>query len=98
MPLKSHACILPYIQRHVAHGTTMHSDEARVYQILPRLGYTHKTVCHERNFVNPFDGTHANEIEGLWSHVKIKWGSMHGVNAANRDAHLDEWMWRWNCQ
>ncbi len=74
----------------------MHSDEARVYQILPRLDYTHKRVCHERNFVNPFDGTHTNRIEDIWSHVKIKWRSMHSVNAANRGAHLDECMWRWN--
>ncbi len=51
VPHKSHACILPYIQKHVAPGTTIHSEEARVYQILPCLRYTHKTVCDERNFV-----------------------------------------------
>ncbi len=96
VPHKSHACILPYIHRHVERGTTIHSDEARVYQILPRLGDTHKTVCHEYNFVNPFDGIHINRIEGLWSHVKIKWRSMHSVNATKRGAHLDKWMWKWN--
>ncbi len=90
MPHKSHACILPYIPRHVARGTTIESDDARVYQILPRLGYTHKTVCHERNIFNPFDGTHTNGIKGIWSLVKIKWRSMHSVNAANRGPHLDE--------
>lgn len=96
---RSRNSVIPHIQRLVAPGTTIITDEAKIYEIIPRMGmnFTHKTVCHATNFVNPRDASaHTNTIEGLWSHLKVKWRAMRGVKKSNKAAHIDEMIWRWN--
>jgi hypothetical protein len=62
--------LLPLIQRHVLPGTTIHTDQWAGYNQLSSLGYTHHTVNHTLNFVDPTTGVHTNMQEGLWHHVK----------------------------
>ena len=42
------------------------------------------------------DGTHTNNIENFWSHLKLKFREMHGVNSDNLPLHLDEYICWWN--
>lgn len=66
------------IQRHVAPGTTITTDEWAAYRRIPALrdaagvslDYTHLTVNHCRQFVNPRNGAHTQNIESAWGPAK----------------------------
>lgn len=65
--------IKPIIQKFVAPGTLIHTDEYGIYQRLEQWDYQHKTVCHGRGeYARDEDGdgfyeVHVNSIEGFWS-------------------------------
>ena len=48
--------ILETIKREVACGSTIHSNERPAYRQLSKLGFNHKTVNHQINYVNPIHG------------------------------------------
>ena len=52
------------------HGTIVHTDQWPSYNGLTAAGYTHLTVNHDIQFVNPLTGVHTNTQEGLWHNVK----------------------------
>ena len=54
----SASTLLPIIQQYIRPGTLIISDEWRAYCQIPSLGYTHQTVNHSQNFVNPATGAH----------------------------------------
>lgn len=66
------------IQRHVAPGTTITTDEWAAYRRIPALrdaagvslNYTHLTVNHSRQFVNSRNGAHTQNIESAWGPAK----------------------------
>ena len=76
--------------------TEIHSDEVAIYLTLENEGFIHKTVKHKENYVNPIDGTHTNNIENFWGHLKNKIKSMYGVKNDLIPIHLDEFVYRWN--
>ena len=65
--------IKPLIQKVVALGTLVYTDEYNIYQRLDQWGYEHKTVCHgSGEYARDEDGdgfheVHVNTIEGFWS-------------------------------
>ena len=88
--------LFPIITHHITQRTEIHSDEASVYFTLNQSGYLHKTVKHAEFYMNPTDGTHTNNIEDFWYHLKTKFREMHGVRNENLPLHLNEFIYRWN--
>lgn len=69
---RSRATLVPLIQQYVRGGSTIISDEWRVYSALPQLGYRHYTVNHRVAYVNPVTGAHTQHIERAWRKYKEK--------------------------
>ena len=65
--------IKPLIDRMIAKGTLVYTDEYDIYGRLIEWGYGHKTVCHGAGeFARDDDGdgfreVHVNTLEGFWS-------------------------------
>ena len=63
---------MPLIKQHVKQLTEIHSDEWRAYRRINKEGYSHYTVNHTENFVDPKTGKHTQLIECLWNVAKIE--------------------------
>ena len=90
------ATSLPIIQRHIAPGTIIHSDQWRAYQRvigLPSVA-SHGTVNHSINFVEPITGVHTQHIESYWNRAKVRIKRMKGCHSHQILSYLDEFMWR----
>ena len=95
VPDRTRDTLLPIIARYVKLGTTIFSDEARMYFTLNQHGYVHRTVKHKEEY-KAADGTHTNSIENLWSHLKSKSKQMFGFTSENFPLHLDEFVYKFN--
>ena len=72
VPDRTAATLLSAIRRHIHPESIIYSDMWRGYVgINSRIGMTHRTVNHSRNFRDPTTGTHTNTIEGIWNGLKI---------------------------
>ena len=69
---KNRETLIPLIQRHVAPGSLVFTDEFATYACLRDLGYRHYTVCHKFEFSHfVIEGpciirVTTNHIERLW--------------------------------
>src|SRR6218665_633546 len=66
------ATLLPSIQRVISPGSIIVSDQWQAYSDIPNLpgNYTHYTVNHSQNFVDPVTGKHTNHVESYWIRMK----------------------------
>ena len=62
--------LLPLIRRWILPGSIIYTDEWAAYNSLTAEGFTHGSVNHTYQFVDPQTGFHTNTQEGLWYHVK----------------------------
>jgi transposase len=88
--------LIPIIQDNVAEGSTISSDEYRVYRNLRKAGYKHGACNHNvRQWVNGIH--HTNSLEGFWSHLKnsIKGTHVH-VSKKHLGKYLGEFEYRYN--
>ena len=69
---RDRATLIPLIQREVAQGSVIHSDEWPAYSNLNQLNYRHSTVNHQQNYVDPDTGAHTQAIERSWLDAKIR--------------------------
>ena len=86
--------LLPIIQRVVRTGSIIHTDEWRSYRNLQGLGFTHRTVNHSVNFVNPINGVHTQNIEFYWNKHKSQIKKMHECRREFLPSYIQEFMWR----
>ena len=90
--------LLPLIEQYIAPGTEIHSDMWRVYNGISDIPvippFTHRTVNHSQNVVDPTTGATTNHVERMWKEVKQKFKQLNGTTASLLPSHLDEFMWR----
>lgn len=67
---RDQATLSDIIRRYVLPGSIIYTDMWRGYNNLHLHGYTHMTVNHSQNFVDPVTNVHTNAIEGNWSAIK----------------------------
>ncbi|KAK3892979.1 hypothetical protein Pcinc_003158 [Petrolisthes cinctipes] len=72
VPSRDKDTLLAVIKERIEPGTTVISDCSSAYQCLEHEGFTHRTVNHSVNFVDPSSLEHTNNIERLWREVKRK--------------------------
>jgi len=72
------------------------SDQWRAYRDIPNLpgNYTHYTVNHSENFVDPVTGKHTNHVESYWMRMKSTFKRMNGTYKDFGPSYMDEFMWR----
>jgi len=89
--------LFPIISRVCRPGSIIHSDEWAAYATIQRdLGFSHLTVNHSVNFVNPATGCHTQHIESYWNRVKSWIKTMKGVRNDGLQLYLAEFMWKDN--
>ena len=88
------ATLVPLIQQYVRPGSVIFSDEWRAYSSLQSLGYTHHTVNHSQNFVDPNTGAHTQTVERIWGGVKAMMRKQRSMNSLMFETYLQEAMWR----
>jgi transposase-like protein len=96
VPNTSSKQLIPLVQRHVARGSIISSDDWRAYKRLPEIGYRHGYVKHNlEQWVNGIH--HTNSIEGFWSRLKnfIKGTHVH-VSRKHLPKYLGEFEYRYN--
>ena len=94
---RSAATLLPLIRRYIRPGSIIHSDMWQAYrgvQAMEDMDYNHRTVCHDRHFVDPQTGVHTNGVEGMWSCAKAKVKAMHGTNRSFIMEYCAEFMFK----
>ena len=85
--------LIPIIQKWIKAGSIIHSDCWKAYNKLSKLGYTHITVNHSKEFLNAENCACTNSIESDWRHAKLsmpKYGCHQGLHSG----YLAEFMWR----
>jgi hypothetical protein len=88
--------LLGPIYKYVAEKSLVYSDCWRAYRRISNLdkNYTHLTVNHDLNFVDPQSGVHTNGIESSWRAAKQPFKAANGVNRKYVQCYLDEISWR----
>ncbi|XP_023243851.1 uncharacterized protein LOC111641840 [Centruroides sculpturatus] len=72
---RSEASLNWIVSTFVRSGSTIHTDQWKGYSNIGELDgidIKHATVNHSKNFVNPLDGVHTQNIERLWGILKNK--------------------------
>ena len=88
--------IYPIVANNVDKSAQIYTDEFRVYDALPVMGYKRESVPHAEKIYVMGDA-HTNTIEGFWSQAKngIR-GVYHAVSADYLQHYLDEYAFRYN--
>ena len=92
----SSADLLPHIKAKVMPKSVIFTDEARFYEPLSLMGYTHKRVHHSARVYVHGDAS-TNTVESFWSLVKRGIdGVHHNVSAKYLQDYLNSYAFRWN--
>ena len=93
---RSSATLLPLRVANIEPGSIRMSDEWRSYRQIVNLPqqYSHLTVNHSYNFVDPQTGAHTQGVESMWRSCKC-WNMIEcGTRRECLDSYLSEFMWR----
>jgi len=98
VPDRSALSLIPLITTHVAAGSTIISDEWAAYGTLGNINnYTHMTVNHSVNFVDPVTGANTQKIESSWRALKRMF-LKGGFKKEHLTQCLTEYVWRRECE
>jgi transposase-like protein len=86
---------VPFLRATVAKGSTIHTDDSRIYHRVKR-DFEHKFVNHSaKEYVKA--GVHTNSIEGLWGQMKRSIdGTYHCVSPKYLQHYVNEFIFRYN--
>ena len=84
--------LLPLIKKWIAPGSIIHSDCWKAYSGLTKIGYTHVTVNHSKEFVNRDNIACTNAIESDWRHAMVHMPS-YGTHLGDHAGYLAKFMW-----
>lgn len=87
--------LLPIIQKHIAKGSTIHSDGFGAYYHLKSFGYRHYRVLHE-HFYSLHPGIHTNHIESFWGYLQSTLAPKRGISRTTFHLHVEEAVFRFN--
>ena len=89
------ATLLPIIDRHILAGTTIMSDGWAAYGGIKRMNrdYSHFTVIHSENFIDPDTGAHTQSIKSTWSHFKARHKEERGTARHLFASYIYLFMW-----
>ena len=88
--------LIPEIEKKVAKGTTIYSDEWVAYKNLGKHDYSHSTIQHGKgNYVR--GNVHTQNVENLWSNMKrgVR-GVYRHVSEQHLQAYVDEYAFRYS--
>jgi len=92
---RSKETLMPIISANILPGTKIISDRWRAYNAIDMLpGYTHETVNHSVNFVDPRTGANTQRIERLWKTAKERNKRHNGTHRHMLHSYMCEFMWR----
>ena len=96
VPKRPQAAIMGHISAVVDPASVVYTDDARIYDRLPKAGWDHRTINHSAKVYVRGD-VHTQTIEGFWSLVKRGiGGTHHAVSAKYLQGYLNESAWRYS--
>lgn len=86
--------VIRAIQKYVAPGSTIHTDDGRAFSALKDLGYAHKSVRHSTEYSTD-DGVNNNQAESLFGRLRRgEYGTYHGMRPQYLAHYAAEFAWR----
>lgn len=97
VPHRGTEILIPNLVKHVSKEAHLMTDEARVYQKTPKVGFSkHSYVKHGKGHYVRGD-VYTNSVEGFWGLLKPSlMGTHRGVSKKYLQKYLDEHVWRYN--
>jgi len=96
VPDRTSDTLMAIIRNWIEPGTTVISDSWAAYRYLGAHGYTHQTVNHSIQFVDPRTEAHTNTIESTWRSVKVFLGQYN--RGEEYEFHLAHYMFAARCK
>ncbi len=92
----NHSNVMPFIRSQIDIRAEIKTDEAYTYKSLPRYGFNHSAVHHNRGLYKR-GNAHTNTIEGFWSQLKRSiHGTYHAVSPKYLQTYVNEFAYRYN--
>jgi transposase-like protein len=95
VPNRTTETLLALISEYVLPGSIIITDCWASYNRLSNYGFTHLTVNHSQNFVDPESGATTNNIESVWQKLKLAHKKRYGTHRSVLSSYMFEFMWRY---